>query len=576
MLLHVPPTASPIGTQVELLLDVPPGTGPELFVTDTRRRLPWRTGMTYDATRQLWFAPVQLPSQPTVLTYHFILNDGTRIQEQRQKEGVTQALYGEWEEKDFRIAVYDPHGVPPNWVHGLTIYQIFPDRFAIGGAAKAALPHLHKRVYEHAAIYKTWDDKPEHPPKSRDFYGGNLRGVIEKLDYLQTLGIACIYFTPVFASPTNHRYDALDYFKLDPQLGDEDDLRELVRESDNRGMKVMLDLVLNHCSSDSAMFKAAQQDKASPWYRMFEFHDWPHHDGWLKVKTMPEFVECPEMEDFFFGPNGVAQYWLKFGIAGFRTDVTPWISEECWRRFFKAMRVAKPDIYLIAEDWDDNTARFTGDQFDATMNYRFGYTVGVWANGKLSPSELDDRLETLRRDYAPPFIHAQMNLLGSHDTARILTVLGRDPVRLKLAVALQLGYPGVPMIFAGDEAGCEGDYAEAARVPFPWDSADTELTAFYRTALHARRNSAALSVGDVETVWIDDATRSYGFARIWQNERAYVLLNEGDASAEVIVEPIAPGRWRDVLGDIGELTVGPDQHLRVRLPARTATWITQA
>ena len=572
---HVPPTASPLGTQVELVLDVPDTAIPEAFITDTRRSLAWRTGMTYDPVRRVWTAPLLLPTQPTVLTYHFILANGTRIQERRQAEGVIKPLFGEWEEKDFRIAAYDLQGVPPAWVRGQVLYQIFPDRFAVGDPASLHKKGQAEKVYGLDPIYKGWDEKPEHPPQSRDFFGGDLRGVINKLDYLHTLGVTCIYFTPIFESPSNHRYDALDYFKIDPRLGNEEDLRELVREAHKRGVRVMLDLVLNHCSSESAMFKSAQQAKTSSWYRMFEFHDWPHYDGWLKVKSMPEFVECPEMEDFFFGPNGVAQYWLKTGIAGFRTDVTPWITEACWRRFFKALRAVKPNVYLIAEDWGDNTSRFTGDQFDASMNYRFGYTVLVWANGHLNPSELDDRLETIRRDYAPPFLHAQMNLLGSHDTARLLTMCNGDTTRLKMAVALLLGYPGVPMIFAGDEAGCEGDYAEAARVPFPWDTPNTELIQFYRTALHARRNSAALSTGDVETVWINDDHRSYGFKRIFEQDSAYVFLNEGNIPSEVVVEHVTLGIWCDVLGSNAVVSVAQDQVLRVTIPAKSGLWFTR-
>jgi glycosidase len=518
----------------------------------------------------MWSTTLLLPSEPTLLTYHFVLKDGAIIREKRQFEGVTTPPFGEWEEKDFRIAVFDPQGMPPAWVRGQVMYQIFPDRFAIGDPNS-----LHKKsgpVYGREPIYNAWGDTPEHPPKSRDFFGGDLRGVINQLDYLRDLGVTTIYFTPIFESPSNHRYDASDYFKVDARLGTEDDLRELVTAAEARGMRVMLDAVLNHCSSESDMFKQAQADKTSPWYRRFEFTEWPAYAGWLNVKSMPEFVECPETEDFFFGPNGVTKHWLKTGIAGFRTDVTPWITDTMWRRFFKAMRAAKPDIYLIAEDWGDNTSRFTGDQFDAAMNYRFAYTVVGWANAQLTPSELDDRLETLRRDTPETIFHIQMNLLTSHDTPRLLNLVGFDKARLKMAVALQMAYPGVPMVYYGEEAGCTQQHpeCESGRVSFPWDRMDADVHAFFRTAIAARLNSQALSQGSVETIWVDDAQHTYGFAREHAGERVLALFNNGAADADIALA--IEGTWRDLLGQLSDVSATAGM-LRITLPAKSAAWL---
>ena len=565
---HVPPSASPVASHVTLHLDAPAGSAPEAIITDTRREIVWRVALALLPTG--WKTDLLLPTEPTVLTYHFAFNGGTLIREKRQIEGVVRPLFGEWEEKDFRIAVFDPQGMPPTWVRGQVMYQIFPDRFAIGETN--SIHKKHGDVYGLPPILNAWGDTPEYPPQGRDFFGGDLRGVINKLDYLHDFGITTIYFTPMFESPTNHRYDAQDYFKIDARLGTEHDLRELVREAEKRGMRVMLDLVLNHCSSESTMFTEAQADKTSPWYRRFEFSEWPHYNGWLNVKVMPEFVECPETEDFFYGPNGVAQYWLKTGIAGYRTDVTPWITESTWRRFFKAMRAAKPDIYLIAEDWGDNTSRFTGDQFDATMNYRFGYSVIGFANGRLTPSELDDRLEVLRRDTPDAILHTQMNLLTSHDTPRLLNLVEHDKARVKMAVALQMAYPGVPMVYYGEEAGCAqtDPPCESGRVSFPWDKIDEDLHAFFRKAVAARRNSKALSLGNIETIWIDDEQHTYGFAREHDGERMLALFNNGDAEAMIALE--VEGEWHDVLGQLGEVRAG-DGMLRVTLPAKTSAWL---
>jgi len=568
---HVPPPASPLSSTVTLELLAPAESAPEAVVVDTRRTLTWRVALSPSERPRgeggiTWQAKLLLPSEPTILTYHFVLNDGALIREKRQFEGVTAPQFGTWEEKDFRIAVFDPQGMPAAWVRGQVMYQIFPDRFAIGDPDS-----IHRKsgpVYGRDPIYNAWGDMPEHPPKSRDFFGGDLRGVMDKLDHLHDLGVTMIYFE----SPSNHRYDASDYFRVDARLGTEDDLRELVRKAEARGMRVMLDAVLNHCSSESVMFREAQADKTSPWYRRFEFTEWPAYTGWLNVKSMPEFVECPETEDFFFGPNGVTQHWLKTGIAGFRTDVTPWITETMWRRFFKAMRVVKPDIYLIAEDWGDNTPRFTGDQFDAAMNYRFAYTAVGWANTKLTPSELDDRLEVLRRDTPEAIFHTQMNLLTSHDTPRLLNLVEFDKVRLKMAVALQMAYPGVPMVYYGEEAGCTQVHpeCESGRVSFPWDGMDEEVRAFFRTAIAARRTSKALSLGNIETIWIDDAQHTYGFAREHNGERVLALFNNGAADAQIHLA--ANGAWHDLLGQLGHVRAAAGK-LNITLPAKSAAWL---
>lgn len=579
---HVPPAASPVSTVVRLELEAQEDAYPEAVFTDPRREHGWRVALALSKVeRDLWYAEVKLPQEPTVLRYRFILADGTLVCERRQKEGIETPLFGVWEEQDFSIAVYDPAGIPPAWVAGSVVYQIFPDRFARGDPNNL---YRGANCYGLEPLYLSWDQKPEHPPKGRDFYGGDLRGVINKLDYLKEMGITCIYLTPIFASPTNHRYDALDYMKIDPRLGTEEDLRELIAKAEELGMRVLLDGVFNHCSSDSIYFKAAQADKLSPSYRWFDFEQWPDKwVGWAGVKTMPELVECPEVEEFFFGKKGIAQHWLSYGTAGWRTDVTPWITDEYWRRFRRAVRRTYPDAYLVAEDWGDATHRLLGDSFDATMNYRFGYSVVGYAGGKLSSSELDGRLQTLRRDTPPAQFHAQMNLLGSHDTPRLLTTLGSSRERVILAAALQLAYPGAPMIYYGDEAGLEGTYAESSRRAYPWGFEDEELLAFYKRAINARRANPALSLGDVVTVWLADPG-GYGIVRTCDGEVVLALFNSGTDPIEALIPlerivsrlgpigPIPDGEWSDLL-ELVPTAQCKDGVLSVTIPGTCAAWL---
>lgn len=567
---HTPPAASPVSTAVLLELEAPDGSQPEAILADTRRETSWRVALA-PATAGHWSAEILLPGEPTVVRYHFRLADGTTVRERRQLEGIVEPLYGVWEERDFQIAVFDPTSVPPAWTQGAVVYQIFPDRFAIGDPSRV---RNGGDVYGKESLYLPWGERPERPPEGRDFFGGDLAGIAGKLDYLASLGVTCVYLTPVFAARTNHRYDAVDYFRIDPRLGDEADLRRLVGEAGERGIRVVLDGVFNHCSKDSAYFRAAQADRTSPTYRWFDFQEWPdRYTGWVDVPYLPEFVECPEVEAFFFGPDGVARYWLDTGIAGWRLDVTPWISDGFWRRFRRAIRDGRDDLYLVAEDWGDATHRLVGDSFDATMNYRFGYSVAGYATGRLSPSELDDRLQTLRRDTPESAFHAQLNLLDSHDTPRLLTICEGDRRRVMLAAAFQLAYPGVPMIYYGDEAGLDGENAEDSRRTYPWGEEDEQLLAFYRTAIRARRASAALAEGDLETVWIDDATSSYGFARRHGDDTVFALFNPGEEPAEIVLRwPPGLETCIDLFGQLEPAVVG--ERLHVVVPPQSAGWLS--
>jgi glycosidase len=565
---HLPPPASPVSSRVELVLEAPDDANPEAIFSDPRREHGWRVALS-PSGKGYWKTSVLLPQEPTILRYYFELADGTIIREHRQYEGEMAALYGVWLDQDYRIAVYNPQSTPPSWLTGQVMYQIFPDRFARANVANTS-DNSH---YNTGVVLKNWDESPEKPSRGRDFFGGNLRGVINKLAYLQELGITCIYFTPIFEAPSNHRYDAIDYFRIDPRLGSEADLRELIEEAQARGIRVMLDGVFNHCSPESVYFKAARADKTSPYYRWFNFTRWPDEwVGWLDVKTMPEFVECPEIEQFFFGKGGVAQHWLEYGTAGWRTDVTPWLTDEYWRRFRAAVRQQYPEAYLISEDWGDASHRLLGDSFDATMNYRFGFSVAGWAAGKLSSPELDDRLETLRRDTPPAQFLAQMNLLGSHDTMRLLTRLNGDKARLKLAVALQMVYPGVPMVYYGDEAGLEGEYAEDGRRPFPWNNPDETLLAFFRKLIHTRRTCSALQTGSLKTVYASQ--HGYGIVRQSDTEQVLALFNNSETVIEVEIpvdEGWPTGLWTDLLGNL------PPVHLKgncftTTLPALGIAW----
>ncbi len=498
----------------------------------------------------------------------------------RQVEGEIKPVYGEYEQHPFQIAVYDPARMPAEWTQGMVIYQIFPDRFANGDPSTDGLM---KGVYGHEPQFRRWGERPEYPPLGRDFFGGDLRGVIQHLDYLADLGIDCIYFCPIFDAPTNHRYDAIDYFKIDPMLGTEADFDELIREAHARGIKIVLDAVFNHCSSDSLYFDITNQygngayhSVESPYYRWFDFQQHPdQYRGWAGLGFMPEFVECPEMEDYFCGANGVTAHWLEKGIDGWRCDVAFDNSDEFWRRFRKRIDATKPGAYSVSELWRDSTFYLLGDSFNATMNYRFAWALrGYLATDDLTPTELDDRLAVWLRDTPPPAVKAQMNLVDSHDTGRILTACKGELRRVQQILAFQLSYPGAPMIYYGGETGLEGDFAEDGRRTMPWDSLDHDLIAAFQRAIHFRRGSEALRLGEVEAVVIDDAQKVYAFKRWLGDEVVYCAFNASDETVEIRL-PYLPGEWRDAL-EGGSAIEARDEALVAWLEPRGAAWFVKA
>jgi glycosidase len=466
-----------------------------------------------------------------------------------------------------------------DWTKGMIIYQIFPDRFANGDTT---IDQVSQGVYGHEPLYKQWGELPEHPPLGRDFFGGDLRGVIDKLDYISDLGVDCIYFTPIFQSPTNHRYDAIDYFKIDPMLGTEMDFDELLEKAHGRGLKVVLDAVFNHCSSDSIYFdivgrygQGAVGSKHSPYYRWFDFTNWPtEYRGWYGLGFMPEFVECPEVEEFFVGPEGVTAYWLERGIDGWRCDVAFDNSDEFWRRFRKRIDTIRPGAYTIAELWIYATHYMLGDTFNGTMNYRLGWALrGFCLTDSLTPSELDDRLMVLQRDTPGPALHSQMNILDSHDTNRILTVANGDRQRVRQIAAFHLAFPGAPMIYYGSETALEGADAEDGRRCMPWDTLDEEMLACYKHIISIQKSSNALRLGDYETVLLDDERRLYGFVRRYGDEVAFALFNGSDQAADVQV-PLReddPQLWREMIAG-SDLTVSGGT-LKARLEPRGSAWI---
>lgn len=382
-----------------------------------------------------------------------------------------------------------PSAEVPAWARGATFYQIFPDRFARSADALAA--------------DEPWDAEPT----SSGFKGGNLKGITERLDYLVDLSIDAIWLNPVFESPSNHRYDTVDFYSIDERLGSTEDLRELVGCARERGIRVILDGVFNHVSEAHPYFlDVKEKGEASPYWSWFNIERWPFQGygeddymSWWGHGHLPQLnLNNSDVQTYFLE---VGTYWLEHtGIDGWRIDVAGEIPISFWRRFHEAVKAVKVDAYLVAEIWGDARAYTQGDSFDATMHYPFRQTVLAFLTGQLDAALCAIYLNRLYYRLPRQTAQVQYNLLGSHDVSRIRHELGGDLERVKMATALQIAYPGVAALYYGDEIGLQGEGDPGCRRTFP-DSLSHqsyELRNYVKELTKKRRDSPALRIGSVK------------------------------------------------------------------------------
>lgn len=402
----------------------------------------------------------------------------------------------------FRMTVYlaEAQEGPPE---DLVYYYIFPDRFRNGNRSNDPQPGR-RRFYNDQPIefHAVWNDpvpfKPgderSDPIWNNDFYGGDLEGIIEKLDHIRSLGTTMIYMTPIFYAMSNHKYDTADYMTIDPMFGNMEVFKRLVREAANRGMGIMLDTSLNHSGADSIYFDrwgkwpgvGAFENESirtdSPYYSWYSFNPSASNpDQRYKQWANPSLAELAETEswkDFAYRqPNSVSLFWLSAGAAGWRMDVVPWVSDEFWIEWRSAIRSRYPKALLVSETWFVAAKYLLGTMFDGTMNYVFRGAALDFARGG-SPRQFQEAFEMLEELYPPQALRRSMNLISSHDVPRALHQLGyrkNSPqipqevrARFLLAVALQYLLPGAPTIYYGDEVGVTGGEDPLNRGPFPW------------------------------------------------------------------------------------------------------------
>lgn len=406
--------------------------------------------------------------------------------------------------------------ITPQWVRDAVFYQIFPERFYNGN------PDINPENLS------PWGSKVT----SSSFFGGDLKGIIEKLDYLEDLGINALYLTPIFESPTNHKYDTTDYFKIDPNFGDLDTLKELVEKCHQKGIRVLLDAVFNHSGYFFKPFQdVIKRGPESPYYDWFHIYKWPletdrpSYDTFAFVSNMPKLnTQNPEVKEYLLK---AAKYWIEEAdIDGWRLDVADEVDHEFWRDFRKTVKAMKPDAYIIGENWLDNFPWLRGDQFDAVMNYPFTRScTQYFAADKITENEFKSNLNIVQMNNTQQVNEIMFNLLDSHDTVRFLTLSGGDKNKLKLASIMQFTYVGAPCIYYGTEIGMEGAGDPDCRRTMNWDenSWDKELQNHYKSLIRLRKKSEALRRGSFR--WLEADNDLLAFERKTENEKIIVIIN---------------------------------------------------
>ena len=487
---------------------------------------------------------MSIPEQPGLLWYYFIAKD---------KEGNTwylgnanDGMGGEGvvtrsEPPAFQVTVYDPAYRTPEWMRDGLMMQIMVDRFNNAGGTD--MKNLPRGSYYHAH----WDDDPalvindkRGSNSANDFFGGNLKGIEEKLDYIRSMGVTVLYFNPIFEANSNHKYNTGDYMKIDPSFGTEQDFKELCAAAKKKGIRIILDGVFSHTGSDSVYFdrygnyggKGAYCDPQSPYRSWYNFNDWPdNYESWWGFNTLPNVnEEDPTYKKFnITGRNSVLAHWMRAGASGWRLDVADELPMDFLRALRKREKGIDPDSALIGEVWEDPTTKMaygelrcycTGDTVDAVMNYPLREAVLDFMRCRINARDFVRRVESMRENQPKQFFYSQMNLLGSHDRPRALAVLAdvgnmeperkyRYPIELdkkdydhgkrRLIAAWNLicALPGMPCIYYGDEAGLYAMSDPYCRGTYPWGREDQELLEAFRECDKRRMKSHALCTGDM-------------------------------------------------------------------------------
>ena len=500
---------------------------------------------------------VSLSLESGLYFYYFDLQNGQYISNSYDLIGILSNI-----KQDFQLTVYDAEFEVPSWLMGGVIYQIFPDRFYRA--------EKQKKLPNYKVLHQNWNEMPVFLPNEQgeiinnDFFGGDLKGITEKLDYLEKLGVSAIYLNPIFKAFSNHRYDTGDYMQVDELLGDKKDLEELITKAKDKNIKIIFDGVFNHTGDDSLYFNkygrydslGACQSKESKYYNWFNFMNFPNeYDSWWGIKTLPAVnEENDDYINFITGENGVIDHYTKLGVGGWRLDVVDELPSKFVKSIRNAVKRANKDAIVIGEVWEDASNKisygkrreyFQGKELDSVMNYPLKNAIIEFVlsgNAKQLSHTIKEQID----HYPQKALHSLMNILSTHDTARILTVLGGESAdgkdketlsklkiapsniqdaifKLKVATLLQFTLCGVPSIYYGDEVGMQGYADPLNRCTFPWGNENFEVLEWYKFLSNLRKMFSALKMGDFEQIYTENGV--FVFKRYDENSQILICVN---------------------------------------------------
>ena len=605
---RVPYGACPLGETVTLSIDVwdveaPQGTIRLWVDGEGETLIPMEpTVLDQDGERVVRLSGDVTPSKTQIIWYFFVITDAngnTWRYGARNDCSTGEGTLTDVEPRSFQITVYEPRKVLPLWYRHGIVYQIFPDRFNRGGEdwmAQVEASFGENRNGPARMLVHDWNALPMYQKdqygriSTWDFYGGNLEGVREKLGYLKSMGVSVIYLNPIFEAASNHRYDTADYMRIDPMLGDKETFMRLCSDAKQMGISIILDGVFNHTGCDSRYFNkygnypepGAFQSADSPYASWFKFGGDADHEYqcWWGVDDLPDVDENdPSYREFICGKDGVVRTWLRLGASGWRLDVADELPDDFIEEIKAAALAEKPDAVVIGEVWEDATNKVSygelrrylqGRELDGVMNYPFRRSMLGFLTNKLTAYEIAARMEELCENYPREAFLSCLNLLGSHDRRRVLTVLGGAPdmwslseeqrrdfrlnegqrslavSRLWVAALLQMTMPGVPCVYYGDEAGVEGYTDPYNRSTYPWGNEDVNCRTIYRNAIAVRKSlPEVFEEGDFVPFALNDDV--FGFTRTYKGETVCVLANASLQNQHVVQVPMHARNVEDIV-----------------------------
>jgi len=430
----------------------------------------------------------------------------------------------------------------PDWLNKAVIYQIFPDRFNNGDLSL------------NPAKITRWGDKPE----SDSTFGGDLEGIIQKLDYLKELGINTIYLTPIFSSDSNHKYNIEDYYKIDKNFGDLKKAKELVKKAHEKDIKIILDAVFNHCDINFFAFKDLIEKKAESEYKNWFYYEKLPLQTELpinyvtfatQVKSMPKLNTANnEVQKYLLK---VAQYWTKnLKIDGWRLDVADEVDMTFWRKFREQVKKINPNVVIIGEIWHNARKWLRGDRFDTVMNYPFNWAVlKFFAQNKIGVERFSSLIVKSYIHYREDTSQVLLNLLSSHDIPRFYEYCDNKD-QLKLAILFLFTYPGIPMVYYGDEFGLKGGKDPDNRRCMPWGKEeDYDLFNFYKKLIDLRKKETPLHRGDFKIILQKEVNNIIAFRRKFKNKTAYIVLNNNHILQNIEINIERSGNYRELINE---------------------------